>query len=182
MCCSCWGHKESDVTERLNWTDASLVLGERGQLIISLELAWNLLKRENRADLWSYLGHHSKPPWWTISIPLPTFSTWLLCLPLHESSTPEVHPVVLSGLQDFVGRPGGRGHSCLVPHPQGKHSFITSVSMMPALSVCRCFLFLRKFPSIHVFWVFIINGLMSNAFYASISIIMWVFLPSLLIL
>ena len=77
----------------------------------------------------------------------------------------------LSGLQDFVERPGGRGHSCLVPHPQGKHSSITSVTMMFALGVCRCSL-LRKSPPIPIFWVFIISGIMSNAFYALISIVM----------
>ena len=27
-CCSPWGHKESDTTERLNWTDSTLVLEE----------------------------------------------------------------------------------------------------------------------------------------------------------
>lgn len=97
------------------------------------------------------------------------------CLPLHKSSTPEVRPVkfflvsrtLLEGLvgEDILVLP--------VPHPRGKHSFITSVTMMLALGVCRYFVdLLRKFSPIPVFWVFIINGIMSNAFYASVSIIM----------
>ena len=154
-------------------------------MIISLESASNLLKRENGADLWSYLGHHSKPPWWTISVHFPTFSTWLLCLPLHKSSTPEVHPVkfFLVSRTLLEGLVGEDILVLLVPHHLGKHSFVTSMTMMLALGVCRYSVdLLRKFSPIPVFWVFIINGIMSNAFYASVSIIMWVFLPSLLIL
>lgn len=45
-----------------------------------------------------------------------------------KAAPPEFVSKVLSGLQDFVERPGGKRHSCLVPHPQGKHSFVTSVT------------------------------------------------------
>ena len=46
-CCDSWGRKESDTTERLNWTDLTVVL-LRGRRVAQLERRAVLLKTLNR--------------------------------------------------------------------------------------------------------------------------------------
>ena len=51
-CCDSWGHKESDTTERLNWTE--LMLGERNQIqnIIyrMMSYTWNCSEKQIYGD------------------------------------------------------------------------------------------------------------------------------------
>ena len=49
VCCNSWGHKESDTTERLNWTKLNLLLPEH---------KWNYLKKQKIVSLLSSFQTH----------------------------------------------------------------------------------------------------------------------------
>ena len=60
MCCSSWGCKESDMTERLNWTDCWWELGGSWKynflIFIFIDFLWNSIHKHNgfRSSLYSY--------------------------------------------------------------------------------------------------------------------------------
>uniref|UniRef100_A0A9L0TL57 Uncharacterized protein n=1 Tax=Equus caballus TaxID=9796 RepID=A0A9L0TL57_HORSE len=77
----------------------------------------------------------------------------------------------------MLNRSGESGHPCLVPVLRGMAFSFCPWSMMLAVGLSyMAFIMLRYFPSIPILLrVFIINGcwILSNAFSASIEMIMW---------
>uniref|UniRef100_A0A3Q2LHP4 Uncharacterized protein n=1 Tax=Equus caballus TaxID=9796 RepID=A0A3Q2LHP4_HORSE len=84
----------------------------------------------------------------------------------------------------MLNRSGESGHPCLVPVLRGMAFNFCPLSMMLAVGLSyMAFIMLRYFPSIPILLrVFIINGcwILSNAFSASIEMIMWFLLFILL--
>ena len=80
---------------------------------------------------------------------------------------------------------GESGHLCLVPDFRGNAFNFSPLRIMLAVSLsCMTFIMLRYGPSIPAFWrVFIINGcwILSQAFFASVEIIIWFLSFNLLI-
>ena len=56
-CCDSWGHKGSDTTERLNWTDAILVLNTKCSLQKIKALMYLLFHFQEKAVLDPYLKY-----------------------------------------------------------------------------------------------------------------------------
>uniref|UniRef100_A0A5F5PSE1 Uncharacterized protein n=1 Tax=Equus caballus TaxID=9796 RepID=A0A5F5PSE1_HORSE len=77
----------------------------------------------------------------------------------------------------MLNRSGESGHPCLVPVLRGMAFSFCPLSMMLAVGLSyMAFIMLRYFPSIPILLrVFIISGcwILSNAFSASIEMIMW---------
>uniref|UniRef100_A0A3Q2HFA6 Uncharacterized protein n=1 Tax=Equus caballus TaxID=9796 RepID=A0A3Q2HFA6_HORSE len=77
----------------------------------------------------------------------------------------------------MLNKNGDRGHPCLIPVFRGMALSFCPLSMMLAVGLSyMAFIMLRYFPSMPIFFrVFIISGcwILSNAFSASIEMIMW---------
>uniref|UniRef100_A0A9L0TR26 Uncharacterized protein n=1 Tax=Equus caballus TaxID=9796 RepID=A0A9L0TR26_HORSE len=77
----------------------------------------------------------------------------------------------------MLNKSGDRGHPCLIPVFRGMALSFFPLTMMLAVALSyMAFIMLRYFPSIPILLrVFIINGcwILSNAFSASIEMIMW---------
>ena len=84
----------------------------------------------------------------------------------------------------MLKRSDERGHPCLVLNLSGKSSNFSPLSMILAVGFCRYSLTSwGSFLLFLAYWVFIMNGcwVLSNAFSASVDMIVWFFFFSLLI-
>ena len=81
VCCSPWGWKESDTTERLNWTDPNSYLNisqeclEKAMAPHSSTLAWKIPWSEEPGGLQS-MGSHRVGHDWATSLSVFTFMHW----------------------------------------------------------------------------------------------------------
>ena len=75
LCCDSWGHKESDTTERLNWTEMMCVRAEKAMAPHSSTLALKIPWMEGPGRLQS-MGSRRVGHDWATSLSLFTFMHW----------------------------------------------------------------------------------------------------------